>query len=697
MDRHRVSLPPEHHAVADDALNDEPAMTSRPDALPPGAKLEEFQIERVIGSSGFGIVYLANDDAFERRVAIKEYLPDTLALRGEDGAQVLLRAASHADAFERGRRAFVEESQLLARCEHPSLVHVLRSGEAHGTVYRVMPHYPGHTLLALRQAMQGPPDEASLRALLDGLLSALEALHDTGALHGEVTPSNILLLSDDRPLLLDTSATKRAIVGDQARALLTLLAPSFAPAEQISPAEDRPLGPWTDVYSLAAVVRYCISGKLPPATTMYAPQRMEPLGALVRRLQERHPLLHYGAPFLAALDAALQIEPAERPQSVAEFRALLDQRVPLEGHRAEPLFTDSGEIPLVDDEPLWGPLFTPEPTPPVLTPTAPPVRAAAPQAAAEPAPPRAPAAQAATPEPVVPPSLSPPTPPASTPSAVPPSSRAAAPERPRVAEPVRAAPTARAEPVMAAAEPPPAAPWSARPGEERPLPVFSYAETSRRHRRRVALAGTLVVMLAAAGGAWMIDQQRHSTEAQSAFAQAARQDGLTANVPAVPHVADVAPAPSPAASQSALPETPTAAVVAAATPVPDTPAATQQAAPSVASSGTEATQVASAASPVIEEDEAAAVDSKAAAPAPHAAPAKRGATRNAAPAARSGHAAPSRSAALSSPVERISSPREACGNRTQFSLYRCMQTQCAQPQWVQHPLCKRLRIRDEVE
>jgi hypothetical protein len=43
------------------------------------------------------------------------------------------------------------------------------------------------------------------------------------------------------------------------------------------------------------------------------------------------------------------------------------------------------------------------------------------------------------------------------------------------------------------------------------------------------------------------------------------------------------------------------------------------------------------------------------------------------------------------------SPREVCGARTQFSLYRCMQTQCAQPAFAQHVQCKRLRTRDEVE
>src|SRR5687768_9964922 len=185
MDRPRANSPtkPASDEEALAAAREAPRPTARPDALLPATRLEEFEIERVIGTSGFGLVYLANDEAFERRVAIKEYLPDTLAMRGSDGMQVVLRASAHADAFERGRRAFIEEAQLLARCHHPSLVHVQRHWESNGTVYRAMPFYPGQTLLELREAMDAPPDEASLRALLEGLLGALEKLHEAGALH----------------------------------------------------------------------------------------------------------------------------------------------------------------------------------------------------------------------------------------------------------------------------------------------------------------------------------------------------------------------------------------------------------------------------------------------------------------------------------------------------------------------------------
>ena len=70
--------------------------------------------------------------------------------------------------------------------------------EANGTAYRVMPHYPARRLLEVRQGMNEPPDEEAVRALLDALLGALGAFHQAGGGHGKVTPSNILLLADNR-------------------------------------------------------------------------------------------------------------------------------------------------------------------------------------------------------------------------------------------------------------------------------------------------------------------------------------------------------------------------------------------------------------------------------------------------------------------------------------------------------------------
>ena len=671
---------------------DTPASPERDDALAPGSRLDEFRIDSVIGASGFGLVYLAIDLGLQRRVAIKEYLPDTLAVRDDDG-QVRLRADAHAESFERGRRAFIEEAQLLARCDHPSLVHVLRHWESNGTVYRAMPYYPGTPLLKLRQSMDNAPDEASLRALLEGLLEPLAMLHEAGCIHREITPSKILLMPDDRPVLMDYGAARRAIVGDQARALMTLLAPSFAPLEQTQPALNRPIGPWTDLYALASVVRYCIGGQLPPPAALRTLPADESIGRLVLRLQEADPSRHFSPSFIAALDAALKPRPEDRPQNVAEFRALLDDHPAAEEDRgdAEPPDTGWGRISNDRDEPTLGA----EPTRPVE-----------PKAAND----------AAVPEVDVPLDLPPP-------AAASPRSWRAAPDTPDDGETVpsfgfAAPPRGRGfadreddEPRFGDSATQQAEAMSARPADFRAVPpdaVLGFREVSRRRRRRVAWTLALLLIGAIGAGLWYLDQQQRAHDAQSAFARAARNDGLTANVPAVPRSpetpATTSPAPQrPAPAPEVVAQAPTAAV--APTQVP-TAVAPPPAAPAMPSTTTNATPTApapAAAPPAAETPVTAAT--------PPAQPPAATATGAAPPTARgnvsgSGTGSDTAARAEPPPVKTAAAPprstpakgpRDICGDRTQFSLYRCMQTQCAQTQWYQHPSCKRLRLRDEVD
>ena len=123
------------------------------DALPPGTRFGEFEIKRVLGVGGFGIVYLAHDHSLEREVALKEYMPASLAARGQ-GPQITVRSSSLAETYAIGLRSFVNEARLLARFDHPSLVKVYRFWEDNATAYMVMPFYRGDTL---RQALAAIP------------------------------------------------------------------------------------------------------------------------------------------------------------------------------------------------------------------------------------------------------------------------------------------------------------------------------------------------------------------------------------------------------------------------------------------------------------------------------------------------------------------------------------------------------------
>src|SRR6201999_4346537 len=102
--------------------NDRPGALPVPedgvDALPPGARLGEFEIREVLGAGGFGIVYRAWDEALQRDVALKEYMPVSLAGRAA-GERVTLRARSHEESFALGLQSFVNEARLLARFDQP--------------------------------------------------------------------------------------------------------------------------------------------------------------------------------------------------------------------------------------------------------------------------------------------------------------------------------------------------------------------------------------------------------------------------------------------------------------------------------------------------------------------------------------------------------------------------------------------------
>jgi serine/threonine protein kinase len=295
------------------------------DALPAGTRLEKFEVLQVLGVGGFGIVYLALDHTLERHVAIKEYMPAALAARGHGTLDVVLRSASHAETFALGLRSFINEARLLAGFDHPSLVKVHQFWEAHGTAYMVMQYYQGRTLNSERRAMRGPPCEAWLRGITDPLLSALEVLHKQAVFHRDISPDNIIVLPNGRPVLLDFGAARR-VVANGTQSLTAILKPDFAPVEQYADVPNMRQGAWTDLYALGAVVHFMLKGTPPvPAVTRAVHDDMPALAD-----QAGPSLSGVSASFLAAIDWALAIAPQDRPQSVQALRDAFDGKfVPL--------------------------------------------------------------------------------------------------------------------------------------------------------------------------------------------------------------------------------------------------------------------------------------------------------------------------------------------------------------------------------
>ena len=292
-----------------------PAAGTDHDALPPGTRFGEFEILRVLGVGGFGIVYLANDHSLEREVALKEYMPASLAARGA-GPQITVRSSSFAETYAIGLRSFVNEARLLARFDHPSLVKVYRFWEDNATAYMVMPYLQGVTLRDTRRRMAHPPDEPWIRSVISPILSALELLHREGVYHRDIAPDNILLPNDGPPVLLDFGAARR-VISDRTQSLTAILKPSYAPIEQYAEMTQLRQGPWTDLYALGAVIHYLLFGAPPAPATARAVQ--DEVDAIENRI-----VPGVSPRFLEAVSWMLSVRPNQRPQSGEQLRAVLD-------------------------------------------------------------------------------------------------------------------------------------------------------------------------------------------------------------------------------------------------------------------------------------------------------------------------------------------------------------------------------------
>ncbi len=287
--------------------------------LPIGTYLRDYEINGLIGEGGFGIVYLAWDHSLQRKVAIKEYMPASMASRVAGSSAIVVKSDRHLDTFKAGLKSFVNEARLLARFDHRALVKVYRFWEENGTAYMAMPFYEGPTLKAALAELGHVPSEAELRTWLDPLLDALTVMHAAQCFHRDIAPDNILITSTG-PLLLDFGAARR-VIGDMTHALTVVLKPGYAPIEQYGDVASMTQGAWTDLYALACVVYYAITGKTPMSSVeRLMDDRLEPLAATAAG--------RYGDAFLRAIDAALAVKPQDRPQNEAQFRALLDADLP---------------------------------------------------------------------------------------------------------------------------------------------------------------------------------------------------------------------------------------------------------------------------------------------------------------------------------------------------------------------------------
>lgn len=288
-----------------------------PLALPEGTVLAgQYIVEKVLGQGGFGITYEATDHTTAKKVAVKEFFPDAMATRTNQ-TTVMPFSGERGESYEYGKTCFLQEAETLAKfIGNENIVRIHSYFEENGTAYFVMDYIEGTSFDEYIKQHGGKISYEEAARILVPVMEALSTVHSEGIIHRDVTPDNIYITRDGTVKLLDFGAARYSL-GDKSRSLDVVLKHGFAPKEQYTRRGKQ--GPYTDVYSLGATFYFALTGKRPQDSVerMDEDDLVSPstLGVQIGKAAED------------AILQALSVQPAERFQSMEEFRnALLDIR-----------------------------------------------------------------------------------------------------------------------------------------------------------------------------------------------------------------------------------------------------------------------------------------------------------------------------------------------------------------------------------
>jgi serine/threonine protein kinase len=278
--------------------------------LPAKTRVGHFEIEKVLGRGGFGITYKARDVTSGTTVALKELMPEGMASRGANGAVNI--KASQVAAFEEVKTKFIAEAQLLRKITDAASAKFVDLVAQNQTLYLAMDFVEGVTLES-RIASKSFLSVKETRSILRDVLGVLEEMHLLNILHRDIKPANIILQPGGAKLI-DFGSGLHFQKNKTIRVTSRVLTPAYAPLELYG--QNIRLSAAADLYSLAATMYEAMTGvRIPSALERANGQKLQALSNLEPSAPEG---------LVKAIEKALEVRVDARPQSVREFRDLLD-------------------------------------------------------------------------------------------------------------------------------------------------------------------------------------------------------------------------------------------------------------------------------------------------------------------------------------------------------------------------------------
>ncbi|MBE5894575.1 MAG: serine/threonine protein kinase [Lachnospiraceae bacterium] len=294
-------------------------------ALAPGTVLNnKILIGNILGKGGYGITYIGYDMLLEYRVAIKEFFPDEMVDRAEDGKTVLVLDEVNGEEYQKETTAYLREARVLAEySKFPGIVAIKDLFYENNTGYLIMEFLENGTLRKYIDAHGGWLGVEESLELMEPVISILGRLHQSGLIHRDISPDNIMMDEDGSIKLIDFGGSKKVGLNNQQ---VFLGKWGFAPLEQmLSKISEQ--GPWTDIYGICATLYCMMTGDVPPAS--YERSEKDELIDIAQYT------ISIDKKVAAAIMKGLSMEPADRQQSIEELYKGLYGATPDEKNNAQ--------------------------------------------------------------------------------------------------------------------------------------------------------------------------------------------------------------------------------------------------------------------------------------------------------------------------------------------------------------------------
>lgn len=294
--------------------------------LPAGTQVGDYTISSQIGIGGFGITYFATHTVEGTPVAIKEHMPEGLAVREPNSTFVIHSSPEQEARFKATLEEFQEEITVLMGLSHPGIIPIYAAFTANGTAYYVMPFQDGTPMSIVEQATLDHEQQAQMarhnKRLLLSMLSTLDYLRMHQVVHRDIKTDNILVTPEGNTILLDFGSARQLQPG---KVFTNVYTPDFCAPEQSRAKSDEEMsetiGSWTDLYALGVCFYYLITHLFPPRSDLRVLATVDPYTPLAGR-EDLVEL--YGLPFLRAIDRALELKIRDRWQSASAWRMAIE-------------------------------------------------------------------------------------------------------------------------------------------------------------------------------------------------------------------------------------------------------------------------------------------------------------------------------------------------------------------------------------